>query len=215
MAELSYSVLFVCTLALVLTINASTPVDTCDEELPVNCCNGTNGLVTAPYPWLDSQSPAGGPDANPDAVVCVLNRTSHCLVCRLNQTAGLTNISTCCTAGTNVTNDTMFGGPLPLNEYLIGELRNLTTEDMYYDWYDLYPRHEDNNTISYYHYTERTATGRSGLNFHLGQRSSGCETYNPATDENDCWAQTMAVLDLGNMTYNDANYSGFLYVLDE
>ncbi|XP_071808177.1 uncharacterized protein [Asterias amurensis] len=215
MAELSYSVLFVCTLALVLTINASTPVDTCDEELPVNCCYGKNGSITAPSSWLDSQSPAGGPDANPDAVVCVLYRTSHCLVCRLNQTAGLTDISTCCTAAPAVADDTMFGGHLPLNEYLIGELRNLTTEDMSYDWYDLYPRHENVNISSYYEYTERTATGRSGLNLHLGQRRSGCETTNPATGENDCWAQTMAVLDLGNMTYNDADYSGFLYVFNE
>ena len=55
---------------------------------------------------------------------------------------------------------------------------------------------------------------RSGLNLHLGQRVYECQTTLPATDENDCWAQTMAVLDLGNMAYYGADYSGFLYVLN-
>ena len=55
---------------------------------------------------------------------------------------------------------------------------------------------------------------RSGLNLHLGQRVYECQTTLPTTGENDCWAQTMAVLDLGNMTYNGTDYSGFLYVLD-
>ena len=55
---------------------------------------------------------------------------------------------------------------------------------------------------------------RSTLALHRGTNSLGCVTVTP-TDDDGCWAETKAVLDMGNMIYNMSNYSGFLYVLDE
>ena len=55
---------------------------------------------------------------------------------------------------------------------------------------------------------------RAGLALHRGTNSLGCVTVTP-TDDDGCWAETKAVLDMGDMTYNSSNYSGFLYVLDE
>ncbi|XP_071785919.1 uncharacterized protein [Asterias amurensis] len=208
MAKLSYTALLVCTLALVQIVNGSSYSYPCNREIPFLCCDGKEGSTRAPAAWPDSQSPAGGPSRpeNSGAVVCVLYRESDCLTCRFSSI-----VSKCCIAGNNETDDRDFGGPTPLNEYLIGKGYIHPTQNTH--WYNLYPRHESQSTPTYYGNDEPTATGRSGLALHSGTRR--CEG---PLEGADCWVETMAVLDMGNMIYTGSttrSYSGFLYVLDE
>ncbi|XP_071793775.1 uncharacterized protein [Asterias amurensis] len=211
MAGLSYSVLLVCTLSALVQIgaitnaDASTDQETCASELPSNCCAGKDGMITAPDEWPANESPAGGPEMHSSAVVCVLYRMFNCLVCRTS------NLSVSICVETVTIDDTMFGGPLPLNEYLIGKARIHPTENT--DWYDLFPRHEVTDNLSYYGYNEPTATGRSGLNLHRGARVDGCETTPPATDDDGTWPEIMTILNEGDMTHDGSMYSGFLYVV--
>ncbi|CAH3018633.1 unnamed protein product, partial [Porites evermanni] len=56
------------------------------------------------------------------------------------------------TGGRRERNDRRYGGPTPRGEYLIG---NRYTNPRYnIDWYNLYPKKEDNS--GYYGYTQRT-----------------------------------------------------------
>ncbi|XP_071796311.1 uncharacterized protein [Asterias amurensis] len=162
MAELSYSVLVVCMLGLVQII-ASTDQETCDKELPESCCAGKEVPTASPPEWPSSQSPAGGSEANINATLCVLYRQVNCLVCNHPYQP---KASKCCITATDETNDTMIGGPLPFNEYLIGKYRALDrgTKGFY-----LYPKHEEQS--SYYDDRTPTANGRSFIIKSLNQET--------------------------------------------
>ncbi|XP_071796274.1 uncharacterized protein [Asterias amurensis] len=203
MAELSYSVLVVCMLGLVHII-ASTDQETCDKELPESCCAGKEVPTASPPEWPSSQSPAGGSEANINATLCVLYRQVNCLVCNHPYQP---KASKCCITATDETNDTMIGGPLPFNEYLIGKYRTL---DRGTNGFYLYPKHEEQS--SYYDDRTPTANGRSGLALQAGKRLDGCEAAS-FNDDKDCWTQTVNVIALGHVLYEKHPYAGFLYVV--
>lgn len=107
------------------------------------------------------------------------------------------------------TRDDRPGGPTPLGEYLIG--KRYTHSKHKIDWYNLYPKKEDNS--GYYKYTDSTQKGRSTLALHPGTISEGCVTVKASTYNNDpCWQRIRKVIDSGNMQYRRSSYSGFLYV---
>lgn len=116
---------------------------------------------------------------------------------------------TCETQPPNEPRDDRYGGPTPLGEYLIG--KKYTNPQYNIDWYNLYPKKEDNS--GYYGYTQPTRTGRYAMGLHPRQVSLGCVTVKAPTYNSDrCWRQISAVVDSGNMHYRGSSYSGFLYV---
>lgn len=143
-------------------------------------------------------SPAGGPSRNPNAVVCTSYRSSNQVTCKKGECS-----VTCPTQPPRETRDDRFGGPTPRGEYLIGR-RYRHPKGI--DWYNLYPKKEDNS--GYYSYSQRTKTGRSLMGLHPGSRSLGCVTVKEQT----CWGNIRRVIDSGTMQYRHSRYSGFLYV---
>lgn len=117
--------------------------------------------------------------------------------------------ATCPTQPPNERRDDRFGGPTPLGEYLIGKryphgIRRI-------DWYNLYPKKEDNS--GYYGYRQPTRKGRYALGLHPGMISLGCVTVRAPTYNSDtCWQRIRRVIDSGNMNYRGSSFSGFLYV---
>lgn len=118
---------------------------------------------------------------------------------------------------TSQTNDTVANGPTPIGEYLIGRLRNKDGVD----WFNLYPKKEENS--GYYRYNQKTRTGRSAMGLHPGRVSEGCVTID-ASDEcttpsyscyntHSCWKKIKSLLNKGSMTYKGEEYSGILYVM--
>lgn len=101
------------------------------------------------------------------------------------------------------------GGPTPLGEYLIGKRRTHPKHRI--DWYNLYPKKEDDS--GYYNYIETTQKGRSTMGLHPGRNSEGCVTVKALTyDDDPCWQQIREVIDSGKMWYCGSYYRGFLYV---
>jgi len=118
---------------------------------------------------------------------------------------------TCTTQPTKERRDDKPGGPTPRGEYLIGKRRTHRTYGI--DWYNLYPKKEDNS--GYYSYTQRTRTGRYAMGLHPGTISEGCVTVKASTyyyNYDPCWQRIRKVIDSGNMQYRRSSYSGFLYV---
>ncbi|XP_068698314.1 uncharacterized protein [Montipora foliosa] len=149
-------------------------------------------------------SPAGGPRRNRNAVVCTSYRNRNTLTCRKGRDS-----ATCRTQAPRETRDDRFGGPTPRGEYLIG--KRYTNPQYRIDWYNLYPKKEDNS--GYYGYTQRTRKGRYAMGLHPGTTSLGCVTVRAPTYNSDpCWQRIRRVIDNGNMNYRRSSYSGFLYV---
>ena len=116
---------------------------------------------------------------------------------------------TCTTQPPAERRDDRFGGPTPRGEYLIGKRYTNPTYNI--DWYNLYPKKEDNS--GYYGYTQRTRTGRYAMGLHPGRTSLGCVTVKaPRYNSDPCWQRIRRVIDSGNMWYRGSGYSGFLYV---
>jgi len=116
---------------------------------------------------------------------------------------------TCTTQPPRERRDDRYGGPTPRGEYLIG--KRYTNPQYNIDWYNLYPKKEDNS--GYYGYTQRTRTGRYAMGLHPGRVSLGCVTVKAPTYNRDaCWQRIRRVIDSGNMYYRGSSYSGFLYV---
>lgn len=116
---------------------------------------------------------------------------------------------TCTTQPPSNTDDTSYGGPTPLGEYLIGKRRTNPTYNI--DWYRLYPKKEDGS--GYYGYYKPTKTGRSMMGLHPGKVSLGCVTVlAPNYNRDVCWQKMRNVIDKGNMSYRRSNYSGYLFV---
>ena len=116
---------------------------------------------------------------------------------------------TCVTQPPAQTDDTKYGGPTPLGEYLIG--KRYTNPSYGIDWYNLYPKKEDNS--GYYRYTQPTQTGRYAMGLHPGTISEGCVTVKaPLYNDDPCWKKIRKVVDSGTMWYRGWDYSGFLYV---
>lgn len=148
-------------------------------------------------PTSSGSSPAGGPSRNPNAVVCTSYRSSNYITCKKGGSS-----VTCTTQPPTETRDDRYGGPTPRGEYLIGERY---THSMGIDWYNLYPKKEDNS--GYYGYTQRTQKGRNTMGLHPGTRSLGCVTV-----KKTCWQKIRSVIESGSMQYRGSGYSGFLYV---
>ena len=110
---------------------------------------------------------------------------------------------TCTTQPPTETRDDQFGGPTPRGEYLIG--KRYTHPQKEIDWYNLYPKKEDNS--GYYDYRQRTQKGRNTMGLHPGTVSLGCVTV-----KQTCWLKIRSVIDSGSMQYRGSGYSGFLYV---
>ena len=117
---------------------------------------------------------------------------------------GLWSSVTCTTQPPSQPRDDLFGGPTPRGEYLIG--KRYTHRKHGIDWYNLYPKKQDNS--GYYGYTQRTEKGRFAMGLHPGTVSLGCVTVKTQT----CWNQIRGIIDRGNMYYRGSAYSGFLYV---
>ena len=117
---------------------------------------------------------------------------------------------TCPTQPPKEARDDKQGGPTPLGEYLIGNRYKHRRHNI--DWYNLYPKKEDNS--GYYGYTQPTKKGRFAMGLHPGKVSLGCVTVKAPTYDNDpCWQKIRKVIDAGNMNYRGSTYSGFLYVV--
>ncbi|XP_015748159.1 PREDICTED: uncharacterized protein LOC107327945 isoform X2 [Acropora digitifera] len=144
-------------------------------------------------------SPAGGLSGNPNAVVCTFYRSRDQVTCKKGGSS-----VTCTTQPPTETRDDKDGGPTPRGEYLIG--RRNTHWRKKIDWYNLFPKKEDNS--GYYSYTQSTKTGRSHMGLHPGSFSLGCVTVKEST----CWGNIRSVIDSGTMQYRNWPYSGFLYV---
>ncbi|XP_074633548.1 uncharacterized protein LOC141892246 [Acropora palmata] len=144
-------------------------------------------------------SPAGGPSRNPNAVVCTSYRSSNQVTCKKGGSS-----VTCTTQPPTVTRDDQDKGPTPRGEYLIG--RRYIHWRYNIEWYNLFPKKEDNS--GYYSYTQSTKTGRSHMGLHPGSVSEGCVTVKEST----CWGNIRSVIDSGTMQYRGSSYSGFLYV---
>ena len=116
---------------------------------------------------------------------------------------------TCPTQPTAETRDDQDGGPTPRGEYLIG--KRYTHKKHKIDWYNLYPKKEDNS--GYYPHDKPTQTGRSHMGLHPGTVSLGCVTVKaPLYNDDPCWKKIRKVVDSGTMWYRGWDYSGFLYV---
>ncbi|XP_067040337.1 uncharacterized protein [Acropora muricata] len=144
-------------------------------------------------------SPAGGLSGNPNAVMCTFYRSSDQVTCKKGGSS-----VTCTTQPPTETRDDKDGGPTPRGEYLIG--RRHTHWRKKIDWYNLFPKKEDNS--GYYSSTQPTETGRSHMGLHPGSVSLGCVTVKEGT----CWDNIHSVIDSGTMQYRHSRYSGFLYV---
>ena len=122
---------------------------------------------------------------------------------------------TCPTVPPVVQSEDKEGGPTPLGEYLIGKRRTNPTYNI--DWYNLYPKKENN--CGYYGYRKPNKKGRDKMGIHPGKVSQGCVTVKaPNYDKDACWKKIRKVIDSGNMVYTGENgftstYSGFLYVV--
>ena len=110
---------------------------------------------------------------------------------------------TCGTVSPTETRDDRFGGPTPLGEYLIGKRYRHSRLNI--DWYNLYPKKENNP--GYYGYYQRTRKGRYAMGLHPGTRSLGCVTV-----VKSCWPSIRSVVDSGNQPYCGSCYSGYLFV---
>ena len=80
--------------------------------------------------------------------------------------------ATCPTQPPKERRDDRFGGPTPRGEYLIGKWKIHKRHGI--DWYNLYPKKEDNS--GYYPYRQPTRKGRSVMGLHPGKMSLGCVT---------------------------------------
>ena len=119
------------------------------------------------------------------------------------------NWVTCTTQPPSEPRDDKYGGPTPRGEYLIG--KRYTHPSHRIDWYNLYPKKEDNS--GYYGYTQPTQKGRYAMGLHPGTVSLGCVTVKAPLYNNDpCWKKIRKVIDSGSMWYRGSGYSGFLYV---
>lgn len=156
----------------------------------------------------EKYSPAGGASKNPKAAVLVLFRKSQKLgIVRAGK------LKTVVVVSPAETDDTKNGGPTPVGEYLIGMRRK--HPDQKIDWYNLYPRIEDNS--GYYGYSAETKKGRSAMGLHPGKISLGCATVRSDKDPYDSdpnWESIRAVVDSGELKYKNDDFRGFLYVVD-
>ena len=119
------------------------------------------------------------------------------------------NWVTCTTQPPSEPRDDKYGGPTPRGEYLIGKRYSHPSHRI--DWYNLYPKKEDNS--GYYGYTQPTQKGRYAMGLHPGTVSLGCVTVKAPLYNNDpCWKKIRKVIDSGSMWYRGSGYSGFLYV---
>lgn len=135
-------------------------------------------------------SSSSSDSSNSRPVVCYFYRSSNRITCTKGGVS-----ATCGTVSPSQTRDDRFGGPTPLGEYLIGKRYNI-------DWYNLYPKKEDNSC-----YYQRTRKGRYAISLHPGTRSLGCVTV-----VKSCWPSIRSVVDSGNQPYCGSYYSGYLFV---
>lgn len=142
---------------------------------------------------------ADGPSRNPNAVVCISYRSSNQVTCKKGGRS-----VTCTTQPPTVTRDDQNKGPTPRGEYLIG--RRYIHWPYNIEWYNLFPKKEDNS--GYYSHTQSTKTGRSHMGLHPGSVSEGRVTVKEST----CWGNIRRVIDSGTIQYRGSSYSGFLYV---
>lgn len=123
---------------------------------------------------------------------------------------------TCDAVATHETSETEAYGPTPMGEYLIGQKRDNNGKD----WFNIYPKKEDNS--GYYGYWDRTENGRRTMGLHPGRVSEGCVTVDTSdkcsTGDNycynthRCWRGIKSLVNRGSMTYKGSTYSGILYV---
>ena len=114
--------------------------------------------------------------------------------------------ATCTTQPTKEARDDLPEGPTPRGEYLIGKHRL----NKGIDWYNLYPKKEDNS--GYYGYWDYTANRRNTMGLHPGQTSLGCVTVYASSYNDRCWKKIRKVVNSGDMEYRGYHYSGFMYV---
>jgi RHS repeat-associated protein len=151
----------------------------------------------------EGNSPSGGAKGNPKAVVCIFSRKKLEVCCKRGED------KQCCPAvAAAETDEKKEYGPTPVGEYLVGTQYQHPRNNV--DWYNLYPRKEDNS--GYYPYREKNKLGRNTMGLHPGTVSEGCVTVQKG---DDCWDKLKKVINGGSMKYKNSDYKGFLYVVDK
>ncbi|XP_032227125.1 uncharacterized protein LOC116610374 isoform X2 [Nematostella vectensis] len=164
--------------------------------------------ITIPSCCPESKSPSGGPKVNSGAAVCYFYRSTLRVKCIKGSSE---RTCTAVQAGGN--------GPTPYGEYLIGT-QSTSTNYAGLDWYNLYPKKEDNS--GYYPYHQPNHQGRSHMGLHPGRVSLGCVTVKAGGcssgdvscyNRDSCWRQIKSIVNSGHMYYRGSSYSGILYVV--
>uniref|UniRef100_A0A6P8JH65 Uncharacterized protein LOC116309115 n=1 Tax=Actinia tenebrosa TaxID=6105 RepID=A0A6P8JH65_ACTTE len=171
--------------------------------------------ITVPSCCPESQSPSGGPSQNKGAAVCYFYRSSLQVKCIKDN-----SVHTCDVARAPDRYESDPKGPTPYGEYLIGKHR-YDTNYPGLDWFNLYPKKEDNT--GYYGYFSANNQGRSQMGLHPGRVSWGCVTVSTphcsggdiinCYNSDSCWTSIKNIVNSGHMNYKGYSYSGILYVV--
>ncbi|XP_077978332.1 uncharacterized protein LOC144433832 [Glandiceps talaboti] len=140
--------------------------------------------------------------------MCVYYRDSGCLACKRPSMS-----SQCCTVASSIHDDTLPSGPVPRGEYLMSEVTKHSMLNV--EWIKLLPKKSDGT--GYWPYEVPAENGRSYMSINAGCISLASVTVDTCEVESknaeDCWSQTLLVLQGGTMLYEGGFYSGILQVV--